>query len=565
MRLLCLLLLSCLTLTLNAQESFPEWHADVHPRADRSIEVTERITVVSHGETVKRGITRTLPNPKAHPVEVLSVERDGEESPYHTRRSGGNLTIYAGDKKKTLRPGTYTYRVRYRIDGAVAREGELDELQFEVIGPDVSLPVGRATATVHLPDGLRVAQYACYTGKAGSTQGNCTIAAPENGRLSFTGVGEFGLGTQLSVAAGFEPGFFRAIEASTAAPEAAPNWFEREGSLLLFVLCVIGGIYFAYTRWRTYGVDPQAPRVGHVYAPPQGLSPAAVSHLASDFGASPTQEFTASLLALATRGYLSIGSEEESGWLGTHYRYYLRKTDQHPVPGELPAEQALLYEQLFAGRDTVKLKGEYDKFLYKASQSHHEAVASAYKDRYPVAHNLGKAWPLLGIYLLGIAAGVFASLRATGAPLWPWVITYIVLGGIGLGIFIWLIRRPSPELVWLRAEIAALKEYLSLSEGKRKRLLNAPEMSREHYEELLPYAIALGIHTKWTDYFQGLFDPAGYRPVWYFGGGAPFHAATFSERFTQVAGSSATPVQSSASGGGGSVGGGVGGGGAGGW
>ncbi|WP_168797560.1 DUF2207 domain-containing protein [Neolewinella litorea] len=561
-----LTLLFCLfTLLSAAQERFTEWHADVYPQKDRSIEVAEHLTVVSEGESVKRGITRSLPEVKAHPLEILSVDRDGAESPYHTRRSGGQLTIYAGDKKKTLRPGTYTYRIRYRIGGAVQSQKTLDELQFEVVGPDVTLPVEKATATLHLPDGLQVVQYACYTGADGATQRNCTQTAPEGGQLSFTGQGTFGRGEQFSVAAGFEPGFFRAVDPVTAVPEAPPNWFEREGSLLLFVLCALGAGYYAFTRWRTYGVDPPAPQVGHVFAPPQGLSPAAVSYLASDFGASPTQEFTASLLALATRGFLTIESEEESGWLGTQYRYFLRKTNRRPAPGELPDEQAMLYERLFAGQESVVMKGEYDEKLYKTSQAHHEAVSDAYTERYPVKQNLGKVWPLLGIYLLGVAAGVFASIHATDALVWPWAIAFMVLGATGLGIFIWLIRRPSPELVRLRTEIAALKEYLSLSEAKRKRLLNAPQMSREHYEELLPYAIALGIHTKWTDYFQGLFDPAAYRPVWYFGGGTPFHAATFSDRFTQVAGSSATPVSSSASGGGGSVGGGVGGGGAGGW
>jgi uncharacterized membrane protein len=69
---------------------------------------------------------------------------------------------------------------------------------------------------------------------------------------------------------------------------------------------------------------------------------------------------------------------------------------------------------------------------------------------------------------------------------------------IGFGLFVWLIRLPTLEKVTLRAKIKGLNDYLKLSEKKRKQLSDAPEMNQEHFQALLPYAIALGRENNWA-------------------------------------------------------------------
>ncbi len=538
-----------------------EWHADITPRPDRSLDVTETLTVIAEGDVIKRGITRSLPT-RPHPLEVLSVTRDGAESPFHTRERGGELTIYAGEKDVTLSPGTYTYRIRYRLGRVVVQKDSLDELQFEVIGPDVALPVDSVSATVELPDGLSVAQYACYTGASGDSERNCTIAAPADGRLTFTGRGQFGDGEQLSVAAGFTPGYFNPPnDENTVQPPPPPTWWQREGSLLLWLLLSLGGVYYAYTTWRNHGVDPPAPRVGRVTAPPDGLSPASIGHLSSRFGMGAVQEFTASLLTLAIRGYLKIEEEEDKGLLTTSYHYVIRRTDSAPDPAGLPAEQRQLYRDLFAEDDTWRLKQSYDSRLSEVQMAHHKAVSEQHKELRSRGNNLRFFWPLVAVYAVSIWPAIVWGKHADYEFSMPVALICLIAGLVGVALYAWLIARPDPKLVRLRAEIEALRDYLNLSKSERKRTPNLPAMTEEHYEALLPYAIALGINDEWTGYFtRQTSGTYVYQPLWMVGG---YHPARFEKSFYGAVNSGTTAP--SASGGGGSVGGGAGGGGAGGW
>ena len=557
-------------ISLAAQERFTQWHAEVLPRPDRTVEVTETLTAVSEGDEIKRGITRTLPVSPGHPVEVLSVTRDGATSPFRVEKQRGNRKIYVGERDVLLTPGTYTYTIRYRIENAVRPLDSLDELQFEVVGPDVSLPVEQASATLLLPEGLQFIQAACYTGPTGSRARNCVQTAPEAGQLRWAGTGKFGGGEQFSVAAGFAPGYFNpAAPVSGTAQEAyrepPPAW-HGTASIWAVVCGTLLAFAYGYQTWRRHGVDPEKPRVGPVYTAPDDLSPAALAYLRSGIGTVGTPAFTASLLYLATRGYLSIDEEEDSGVFSTDYLYVLRATRPAPPLDDLSDEHRMLYDGLFAGGNEIRLEEKYDKKIRKLAERHSKTVAEVYGPLRDIEANGWKLLPLLGILILaGVPAVYFAHDDTTGYAM-PAVLGYCVAGLMGAFLYIWLIRRPSPALVRLRTEIEALRSYLGLSEDKRKRLLNAPPMTRELYEDLLPYAIALGINTRWSQYFEDILTADHYRPAWLVGP-TIFNPSRFDKSFTGVLQTSSTPpgTSSAASGGGGAVGGGVGGGGAGGW
>ena len=114
-----------------------------------------------------------------------------------------------------------------------------------------------------------------------------------------------------------------------------------------------------------------------------------------------------------------------------------------------------------------------------------------------------------------------------------------------------------------------------VAEKDRLNLLNPPDRTPEHFEALLPCAMALGVENDWNEQFADVLaraavDPASGRhhsPSWY-SGRTPFTglAASLGGSFAgAVSASSSAPGSSSGSGGGGSSGGGGGGGGGGGW
>ncbi len=555
-------LLLLLTCAVAAQERFLSWHTEVAPRTDRSLEITETITVAAEGREVKRGITRSLPLGRG--VEVLSVERDGREEDYHTKRSGGELTIYAGRRKVMLETGTYRYRLRYRLEGLVDRIGEVDELNLNLLGPKVSLPVDSLSATVLLPPGLATVQYACYTGRSGSTEKNCTMSAPSDGQLTFSGVGTFGQGRVMTVAAGFTSGWFVPAEPQPAVQDPADlNLLQREGSVFFLLLGLIAFLYYAYTSWRKHGVDPPAPQVGPVFTPPADHSPAAIGYLTSDFASDATACFTASIMALAGKGLLTIEPVEKKGFFSTTVVYHLRRRKSLGEFAPLPPEQEVLFRELFASDDEVILEASYDKQFQKVATAHEAALKEQFTAFRGEGGNGKRVLPLVGILFVSLVPGALLLRTDTTGYALPVLVAFVVICAAGLLAYALLIRRPSPEKVRLRAEIAALKDYLSLSEKKRSRLLNAPKMSPEHYEDLLPYAIALGISTKWSEYFGELLSANSYRPGYVLGRGS-FHPAVFSKDFSTAVTATSTPP-GSASGGGGSAGGGGGGGGAGGW
>jgi hypothetical protein len=51
-------------------------------------------------------------------------------------------------------------------------------------------------------------------------------------------------------------------------------------------------------------------------------------------------------------------------------------------------------------------------------------------------------------------------------------------------------------------EIEGLRTYLKVAEADRLNMTGVPEMSPQHYETLLPYAIALGVEKPWSKSFQ---------------------------------------------------------------
>lgn len=118
---------------------------------------------------------------------------------------------------------------------------------------------------------------------------------------------------------------------------------------------------------------------------------------------------------------------------------------------------------------------------------------------------------LIGTLLMvfGVVVGVWASQGD--------YFVYAVHGGMFAATVYCMNNLPSPSYTkaampdYIR--MRGLEMYISTAEKHRLAVLNAPEDTIEKYEELLPYAIALGHAEVWQKRFQDLLW-SSYLPKW---------------------------------------------------
>ncbi len=144
-------------------------------------------------------------------------------------------------------------------------------------------------------------------------------------------------------------------------------------------------------------------------------------------------------------------------------------------------------------------------------------------------------------------------------------------------LFNYLLKAPTPFGQKILDEIAGFRQYLSTAEQQRLNILHPPEKTPQLFEQLLPYAIALGVENEWSDQFADTLkrnaqQQDAYQPRWYSGDykrgfSGRGIASSLGAGLSSSVASAATAPSSSSGGfsGGGGAGSGGGGGGGGGW
>lgn len=561
MRFLVYVLL-CFPLFLAAQrEEFSNFTVAVELNDDGSLHVLENITAVSAGDKIKRGITRALPRAPLgddapemprFDYEILSVGRDGSNEDHHTKNENGSKVVYFGSKNRFLEDGQHRFTLEYTAPQQIYFLPDRNEVRWTLAGSDTQLPIQSASLTLTLPGGLEVLATACYTGVVGSTEQACEMVKRGN-QITYTLTRPLAAGEGMVVAAGFPVGSF-----AQPPPPPPPTALQEKGTLYACFLGLFAALFYGYRTWQQYGVDPPTPEVGPQFTAPRGLSPASVHYLNSSM---PSQtQLTASLTDLAIKGYLKIDEEERNGIFTNSEIFVLRPIQKEPVEHQdLAPEQIALY-QYIRNMGDIELDGKYDKRLAKATEAHNESLKEQHKDYLKQGSNLNKVWPFPIILFVSLVLGGFFINTASTAGIILFALAILMLL-VGSFVFGYLVRQPSEDKVRLWAEIKALKNYLKLSEEKRRAVPGAPPMTEAYFQEVLPYAIALGIENNWAADLQsdlaGTLNDDRRRGSYYY----PYMMPGFGNKMNTAYGAVSSPPGSSG-GGGGSV---SSGGGSGGW
>ena len=277
------------------------------------------------------------------------------------------------------------------------------------------------------------------------------------------------------------------------------------------------------------------------------------------------------MISLAIKGFIRI-EEKESGALIFKKKVF-NLIQLQPDNNSLPLEESRIMETLFRNREIVSIDGEYHEYIKDAYQDHKESLSIQHRSFVREGHNSRfLVVPVLGtIGIGGLAAFFLANNPLSEGANMVALGLFVPLAIISLLIFIYLIKKPTVEKLSLQSMIEGFKMYLEMAEKDRLQLLNPPDRTPSHFEEMLPFAFALGVEHKWSQKFKKVLEDAQYQPQW---SNRPpvYFAGNFGNDFSRSFLSSAIPPSQdgsgggfSGSGGGGFAGGGGGGGGVGGW
>lgn len=611
------------------REEILDFHVDIIVNKNASIDVTETISAYAAGNVIKRGLLRALPTSYKDSYgiarhvryELKSVTVDGKPANYHTQSENQFFKIYVGDRNIFLAPNVYVYQFQYHINDAINFLKDADELYWNVTGNDWSFPIERATATIRLPEEANISRYSAYTGKRGAKNKNYSTRFLAPNIIEFSTLHALKKGRGITIGVAWQKGII--IE---------PTWRDRvryqfdayEYATVPIKIAILVLLYYLLA-WYFVGRDPDEGTIIPLFEAPQNISPSAARYI-SQMGFDNTA-FTAAIVSLAVKGALEIKNDDSAFTL-------IKKSE---LPKNLTLEENALLAKLFTSGNTLKLTSSNATIIRAARSSLKNTLKSQFNGHYFIT-NTFYAIPGILLSLSALVATVTISSNYAGAAfavvwLTGWAtgcfflvyLTYSTLkqafftrsftrivaalslcvfcipflGGSVAGIlifsdiiplfllfllfiivliniiFVILLKAPTLAGRKIMDQIAGFKLFLSTTEKYRLQQMHAPDVTPEVFEKYLPYAIAFGVETKWSERFDAYLKAAGmaqqtYHPAWY--SGTRFSAANVAA-FSSVLGSginsslttASISSSSSGSGGGGFSGGGGGGGGGGGW
>jgi uncharacterized membrane protein YgcG len=602
-----IVLLAAAALPARADEAIDSFHAAIDLSKSGRMTVTETIRVKAEGYKIKRGIYRDFPltftgeDGALHRVDfsIERIERNGQEEPYKTEAIDGGIRIYIGDPDVFIPRGEHAYSITYETGRQVRYRKDFDELFWNVTGNFWEFPIREASATIVLPQGAKPEATTFFTGPYGATEKNARVLVEDNEVFFATTI-------PLNLREGLTVGVKLAKGVIDPPSQNDLIWWQirdRMNTIIAVIAFAIVLVYFGW-NWMRVGRDPSRGLVIPRWDAPMGLSPALVNYVANrGFNNNGWSAFSASAINLAVKGliilddlkgevsfkptgkkpdkalplgedviyrnvqglpFLAINKVNgrkfqkmgddfrisiDKEHTGKYYRYNLGTI----ALGIILSVVAYLAIILFGTFDTNMLGLLVVPGVIFLFVSIFSAVLGAVIRSAPNAAIKVMAWIFLSFFWLAMAIVILISAITLFevAQSLDDKIALICSGGILVSavVFTSFMGAATPLGRELMDGIEGLRLYLTVAEKDRMNLAGAPEMSPQHYEKLLPYAVALGVEKQWSTHFQQWLEAAGananydYKPHWYTG--RDFDSRQFGNRMSTVSSTIATSIASS--------------------
>lgn len=590
-----------------AAEVIDSFASDIVLEKSGAMTVTETITVNAEGNQINHGIFRDFPlyftdaaeRRRSVDFDMVSVQRDGADEPWHTESISGGIRIYAGSADVRVTPGRHRYVFTYKTNRQIRYFDDHAELYWNVTGNGWIFPIRSATATVTLPPGVAATDTVFFTGPQGGTGKNARVDETGAG-LVFATTAPLDANEGLTFAIRMPKG---AIDPPSADMESTwwlkdnRNYFIGFGGLIL--------VFAYYTwSWLKVGRDPARGVVVPRWDAPDGISPALVNYIDNKgFSGEGWTALSATALNLAVRGYVKLEDLKNS--------IVIQGTGKALGKEKFQAGEMELLKVAGGAGSILTIDKANGERVKSVGQAFRSAIEKEHRGKY-YNSNLGytaggialSAAALVALFVFGslepetialmliptaiavfvavFAAGLVRSLHR-GTSLFGKIIAIITTAvGVFVGIsilavvvmalasslvelhetpmlfavggivllnilYFFIMSAPTPLGAKMMDGIDGLRQYLTLAEKDRMNTAGAPQMSPRHFETLLPYAVALGVEKPWSRTFETWLAAAAagaaaaYAPAWYSGN---FNSGSFSDRIGGFSSSMASTIAS---------------------
>ncbi len=549
--------------SLNCYERITSFHADITVQQDGSLLVTETIKAFATGQNIKRGLYRDFPTVywqhySRSQVEFIpfKVLLDGEELPtIEVQNIEGGKRVFMRGQHLLEVPQEHIFELTYATTRQLGFFNNHDELYWNVVGGDWRFAIMNASAYIHFPENLtinKIDEISVYAGDLGNTNKgeDALIEKRADNSVVIKYLGVIRPGQAFTFVITWPKGFVQ-----------EPSWWQKKLWLLqdnidlvlafLLILSALMLIFIAHYRLRKRIIIP-------LFTPPLAFEPGMICYFNSRHV--DALGLSADIVACAVKGHIKIESTWK--WFRRFKTVYTLITTYHECHDSY-------YKKLLR---TLGAKRVLD-------ESSQKTIIALMADRKLLFEKtIGKpffysvmpwflVWVGMVLFTMTLLCGMFIHSFDYG------MFVFVFCGSAALSL--WLVyhfvRFYTPEGLKIYDQIQGFKRFLSVTEKERLKFITTPPTKTpELYEQMLPYAMALGVEKLWTKQFTPVFEAMKaqgrtYIPIWY--SGSPFHINNFSSSLSRSLSSSISsvaPGSSSGSDAGGSSGGGGGGGGGGG-
>jgi uncharacterized membrane protein YgcG len=535
------------------------------------LEVVETIVARFPDADQNRGIVRAIPDDyddvPLH-TEVLSVtDGSGRPIPHDITRSGDVVEVATGDDAFVR--GVQTYVITYTQRDSIRSFGDTDRDEFyrDINGTGWGQPFGEVSATIDVDAGIVDAltgDDGCYQGGYGASE-RCEIL--RDGATFQASATDLQPGENVTVAIAFERGTFvpgvpqRGLLEQFALDQAPALRGATVGSAVVGVAAMIAAIVVRRRGRDAAGGGVVVPQ----YSPPDGVTVMQAAHLVGRGGAASA----AAIVDLAVAGHLRLIERGDT--------YALEYVSPAQARGRRRVLDALFGVDPAVGT-LVRLNGESAELgrrldALSAAEAVRLREEHLTERRSHAGHAIAFAVSLVAL-LVAFALLILTAVHDVASPV-SVVSTVIAFFAMLVVVFTWRVRDRLTETgVAARGHLRGLRDYLTLAEADRIRMLQSPSGAERtpsdvvHLSErLLPYAIIWGVEKQWATELEVRAAGAGESIGWYSGPNG-YSSVYFLAALAQTrASSTAVQAWSTTTGGsysGGSMGGGFSGGGAGG-